>query len=302
MTFGGQVDAAAAARLVDLCVDRGINFFDTANAYTNGQSETILGETLKGRRARVVVASKVGSPTGQPAGAAPLSRQSILENLDNSLRRLQTDYLDIYYMHMPDYETPIEESLAAMNEAVRAGKVRFPAMSNYASWQFCQALWIAEKQCYLAPYVSQPIYNLLARGIEQEYLPFCKQFGVSTVVYNPLAGGMLTGKQKRERPLAGTRFDNNQLYLDRYWHPAYFDAVDEVAKIAQDTGRSMIDLALNWLLFHTPADSVILGASKIEQLEQSLAMFGKAPLDEGTVQALDRVWQKLRGVTPKHNR
>jgi aryl-alcohol dehydrogenase-like predicted oxidoreductase len=146
------------------------------------------------------------------------------------------------------------------------------------------------------------MYNLLARGIEQEYLPFCKAFGVSTVVYNPLAKGMLTGKQHRERPLPGTRFDANQMYLDRYWHPAYFDAIDELQKIAERAGRSIIDIALNWLLFHTAADCVILGASNIEQLEQTLDVFGKAPLDDATLGAIDQIWQNLRGVTPKYNR
>jgi 1-deoxyxylulose-5-phosphate synthase len=299
LTFGGQVDQPAAARIVDLCLDRGVNFFDTANSYTKGQSETILGALLKGRRDRIVLASKVGVKIED---TPPLTRQAILENLDNSLRRLQTDYLDLYYLHMPDHDTRIEESLAAMDEAVRAGKVRYPAMSNYAGWQFCQALWISEKQGYRAPHVSQPMYNLLARGIEQEYLPFCKEFGVSTVIYNPLAGGLLTGKQGRERPIAGTRFDNNQMYLDRYWHPAYFDAVDKLQTVAASAGRSMIDLALNWLLFHTPTDCVILGASKIEQLEQCLDVFGKAPLDESSIAAVDQVWRDLRGVTPKYNR
>ncbi len=302
MTFGGQVDEAGAARIVDLCFDRGVNFFDTANAYTRGQSETILGKTLKGRRGRAVLASKVGADTGEPAGLSPLSRKSILENLENSLRRLQTDYLDLYYLHTPDYEAPLEESLAAMDEAVRAGKVRYPAMSNYASWQHCQALWISEKRAFQPPHVSQPIYNLLARGIEQEYLPFCKEFGISTVVYNPLAGGLLTGKQHRERPLPGTRFDANQMYLDRYWHPACFDALDELRELAEREGRTMLDLSLNWLLFHTPADCLILGASKIEQLEETLDVFGKAPLAAATLTALDRIWRSLRGVSPKYNR
>lgn len=302
MTFGGQVDEAAAGRIVDLCLDRGINFFDTANSYTGGKSETILGGILKGRRDRVVLASKVGVKTGEPAGVSPLSRKSITENLDNSLRRLQTDYLDLYYLHMPDYETRIDESLAAMDDAVRAGKVRHPAISNFAAWQYTQALWISEKEGYRAAHVSQPMYNLLARGIEQEYLPFCKEFGIATVVYNPLAGGLLTGKQTRERPAVGTRFDNNQMYLDRYWHPAYFDAVDRLQEIAAGAERSMIDLALNWLLFHTPADCVILGASKIEQLEQCLDVFGRAALDAETITAVDQVWRDLRGVTPKYNR
>jgi aryl-alcohol dehydrogenase-like predicted oxidoreductase len=302
MTFGGQADEAAARRMIDLCIDRGINFFDTANAYNKGQSEVVLGNVLKGRRQKYVVASKVGMKTGEPAGVPPLSRKSILENIDATLRRLQTDYLDLYYLHMPDYDAPIDETLAAMDEVVRAGKVRYPGTSNFAAWQVEQTLWISEKKGYTAPFVSQPMLNLLARGIEQEYIPFCRQFGVSMIVYNPLAGGMLTGKQQREKPLAGTRFDNNQMYLDRYWHPAYFDAVEELQCVAQKAGRSMIDLSLNWLLYHTASDCVILGASKVEQLEQNLAVFGKGPLADETVVACDQVWRNLRGVTPKYNR
>ncbi len=302
MTFGGQTDEPTARRIVDICMDRGINFFDTANAYNKGQSEVILGNVLKGRRDRVILASKVGMKTGEPAGVSPLSRKSILANIDGSLRRLQTDYLDLYYLHMPDYEAPIDETLAALDEVVRAGKVRYPATSNFAAWQVCQALWISEKSGYKPPYVSQPMYNLLARGIEQEYLPFCRAFGVSTIIYNPLAGGLLTGKQHRERPLPGTRFDANQMYLDRYWHPAYFDAVDELQKIAAQAGRSLIDLSLNWLLYHTVTDCVILGASKIEQIEQNLDVWERGPLSQETVAALDCVWQKLRGITPKYNR
>jgi aryl-alcohol dehydrogenase-like predicted oxidoreductase len=288
--------------MVDLCIDRGINFFDTANAYNKGQSEVMLGNVLKGRRSGLILASKVGMKTGDPADASPLSRKSILANIDATLRRLQTDYLDLYYLHLPDYEAPIEETLEAINEVVKAGKVRYPATSNFAAWQVEQALWISEKNGYQAPFVSQPMLNLLARGIEQEYVPFCKQFGVSMIVYNPLAGGMLTGKQNRERPLPGTRFDANQMYLDRYWHPAYFDAIDQLQAIAQKAGRSVIDLSLNWLLFHTAADCVILGASKIAQLEQNLDVFERAPLDAETVAACDQVWQNLRGVTPKYNR
>jgi 1-deoxyxylulose-5-phosphate synthase len=302
MTFGGQTDEPTAARMIDLCLDRGINFFDTANAYTGGQSETVLGKLLKGRRDRVVLASKVGMKTGEPPDASPLSRKSILANIDASLRRLETDYLDLYYLHLPDYEAPVEETLAAMDEVVRAGKVRYPATSNFAAWQVEEALWISQRCGYRAPYVSQPMYNLLARGIEQEYLPFCRRFGVATIVYNPLAGGLLTGKQQRERPLAGTRFDNNRMYLDRYWHPAYFDAVDELQKVAQQAGRSLIDIALNWLLYHTAADCVILGASRVEQLEQNLDVWEGEPLSAETAAACGQVWRNLRGVTPKYNR
>jgi aryl-alcohol dehydrogenase-like predicted oxidoreductase len=146
------------------------------------------------------------------------------------------------------------------------------------------------------------MYNLLARGIEQEYLPMTREFGISTVVYNPLAGGMLTGKQKRGAPISGTRFDNNQMYLSRYWYDAYFDAVEEILAIARAAGRSPVSFALNWLLHHTTIDCVILGASKIEQLEENLKAMEDGPLPASAVTACDAVWAKLRGVTPQYNR
>jgi len=163
--------------------------------------------------------------------------------------------------------------------------------------------WIAERNGYRPPAVSQPMYNLLARAIEEEYVAMCKQFGVSMVVYNPLAGGFLTGKQQRERPLPGTRFDNNKLYLDRYWHPAYFDAVDELSAAAAKAGRSLVDVALSWLLYHTAAQCVILGASRMEHLEQNLVPFEKGgALSPELLATCDEVWAKLRGVTPTYHR
>src|SRR5262245_9843970 len=169
MTFGGQADEPAAARIIDLCFDRGVNFFDTANVYTEGRSETILGNVLKGRRNRCILASKAGNKTNDAPGIPPLSRKALLASIDASLRRLQTDYLDIYYLHLPDYQTPIEETLAAIDEIVRAGKARYPATSNFAAWQVMQSLSIAEQNGYQPAQISQPMYSLLARGIEQEY-------------------------------------------------------------------------------------------------------------------------------------
>jgi len=302
MTLGKPCDLAYSGRLVDACLDHGINFFDTANMYQSGVAESMLGEILKGRRHQVVLASKAACKMGHGPDEGGLSRQALLKAIDDTLKRLQTDYLDLYYLHFPDWSVPIEESLEAMDEIVRAGKVRHPASSNYAGWQVVQMLWISETKGYRPPYVSQPMYNLLARGIEAEYLPMCKQFGVSTIVYNPLAGGLLTGKQHIERPLPGTRFDNNQLYLDRYWHPAYFRAVDELRSIAENAGRSLVGLSLSWLLHHTIADCVILGASSLEQLSQNLAAFDAGPLPDEAVKACDAVWRNLRGITPRYNR
>jgi aryl-alcohol dehydrogenase-like predicted oxidoreductase len=303
MTFGSQTDEASARRMFDFCIDRGINFFDTANSYNAGASENIVGNILKGRRDRVILASKVGRKMGNEADDDGLSPAAMRKGLDLSLRRLQTDYLDLYYLHVPDWKVPVEETLETMDQFVRAGKVRYPACSNYAGWQVVQMIAASEKSGYKPPFVSQPMYNLLARGIEQEYLAMCKAFGVSSVVYNPLAGGLLTGKQQRERPIAGSRFDNNPLYLDRYWHPGYFDAVDELQGIAQRAGRSVIDLSLSWLRHHTPVECVILGASRMDHLEQNLHAFESGgPLPEDVLRAVDQVWQNLRGITPNYNR
>ena len=302
MTFGKPCDQAASTRLVDACIEHGMNFFDTANMYQSGVAETMLGEALKGRRNRMIVASKAGCKMGPAKEDGGLSRAALTKALDDTLRRMQTDYLDLYYLHFPDWSTPIEETLDAMDEAVRAGKVRYPASSNYAGWQVVQMLWMSAQNGYTPAHVTQPMYNLLARGIEQEYLPMCKQFGCSTVVYNPLAGGLLTGKQHIEKPIAGTRFDNNQLYLDRYWHPGYFEAVEELRGIGEQAGRSLVDLSLSWVLHHTAADCVILGASRMEQLEENLKALEAGPLPEDVVKACDGVWGKLRGITPKYNR
>ncbi len=222
--------------------------------------------------------------------------------IDESLKRLQTDYLDLYYLHAPDHTVPIEESLEAMESLVKQGKVRYPACSNYAGWEVVQMLCIAKERGWHAPYVSQPMYNLLARGIEQEYLAMCKEFGVSTVVYNPLAGGLLTGKHRPDAVIPGTRFDNNKLYQDRYWHQQYFNAVERLRQIAQSAGRSLISLSLNWLLHHTASDVVILGASSLEQLNENLAAGEEGPLPEEVVKACDQVWQDLRGPLPVYNR
>jgi aryl-alcohol dehydrogenase-like predicted oxidoreductase len=302
MTFGGQADQAASTAMIDFCLESGINFIDTANVYNKGASEVFLGKALKGRRDKVVLASKVRGAMGTGPDESGLSKKAIFRAIEESLKRLGTDHLDIYYLHQPDYNVPVGESLEAMDNLRRQGKIRHVGTSNYSSWQVAQMFCNSERRSSQPPRISQPMYNLLARGIEQEYLPMCKEFGVSTVVYNPLAGGLLTGKQNRDAALEGSRFDQNQMYLDRYWHPAYFDAVDELRKISTEAGRSMVSLSLNWLLHHSQADCIILGASRLEQLQNNVAEMAQGPLDAATLAACDRVWQNLRGITPKYNR
>ena len=303
LTFGLQTDEAAASRIVDRCLDAGINFFDTANVYNRGAAETILGKVLASRRQKVILATKVGFRMAENPEESGLSPAALRQSLEASLRRLQTDYMDLYYLHLPDYTVPIEETLAALDEVVRAGKVRYPAVSNYAAWQVCEIHWIAEKQGLKPPCVSQPMYNVLTRGIEEEYLAFCKRFNVAVVPYNPLAGGLLTGKHSKQRgPAVGTRFAGNKLYLDRYWHDDYFAAVEDLAGIARAAGKTLVQLAFQWLLSQAQVDSIILGASRIEQLEEDLKACQGGALDDALLAQCDEVWKRLRGLTPKYNR
>lgn len=303
MTFGSQADEATACRMIDRCLDAGINFFDSANVYNQGKAEVILGKALTGRRHKVILATKVRSKMESAPEETGLSPAAIHKAIDSSLRRLQTDYVDVFYLHQPDYDVPIKETLAALDELVRAGKVRYPATSNYAAWQVGEMLWIAEKCGYKPPYISQPMYNLLARGIEEEYLPFCKRFGIAVIPYNPLAGGLLTGKHSGGRgPMAGTRFDGNRMYQDRYWHDDYFAAVEELKTIAQDAGKTLVELSFEWLLSKPQIDSIILGASRPEQLDENLRACEGYRLDGSTLARCDEVWKCLRGITPKYNR
>jgi aryl-alcohol dehydrogenase-like predicted oxidoreductase len=302
MTFGSQTDEAAAARMIDICSDSGINFLDTANVYNKGASEEMLGRILRNRRRDFILASKVRNKMGDAPDQIGLSRPAILRAIDESLRRLQTDYLDLYYLHLPDSSVPIEESLDTMNDLLKQGKVRYLATSNYSAWQMTEMFWMADRKKYQAPWVAQPMYNLIARGIEQEYLPMCKRFGVPNIVYNPLAGGLLTGKHKSDAPIPGTRFDKNKMYMNRYWHPQDFEAVEQLRAIADKAGRSLLSLSLNWLYHHTAIECIILGASRIEHLEQNLAVLREGALAAETVQDCDKVWAQLRGPTPNYNR
>jgi len=304
MTFGSQTDEGVAEIMVGRCLDAGVNFFDTANVYNQGKSEEIVGRIFRGKRDKVILASKVrGLMKEDHPPYSGLSRQAVQRAIDESLRRLQTDYLDIYYLHQPDYETPIEETLEVMDDLRSAGKFRYLAISNYSAWQACEMAWICEKRGYQPPSISQPMYNMLARGIEQEYISFAKRFGVSNICYNPLAGGLLSGKQNfQSGPLPGTRFDGNQMYLNRYWNAGYFEAVESLREIAQRADKSLPELALAWVVHQPATNSVILGASKIEHLEANLRAVEGPPLDQSVVDECDKVWEKLKGSTPNYNR
>ncbi|HLG43297.1 MAG TPA: aldo/keto reductase [Planctomycetota bacterium] len=302
MTFGSQVPMDEARRLVRRCLDAGINFFDTADVYNQGRAEEMLGEILGTDRGRVVLASKVRGKMGEDSAQQGLSRRWILKAVEGSLLRLKTDRLDVYYLHQPDYATPLEESLATMDSLVRSGKVLHIGVSNFAAWQMTQMMWICDRNGWSAPAVVQPMLNLLARGIEGELLPSCREFGLGVFAYNPLAGGLLTGKHGGGQPPAkGTRFDGNKMYLDRYWHPAMFEAVRRAEEVARSAGKSLVELSLQWCLQQPGVHGVILGATREEQLVQNIAA-AEGRLDESTLKACDEVWRSIAGPVPKYNR
>jgi aryl-alcohol dehydrogenase-like predicted oxidoreductase len=289
-----QTDEATARRIVDVAIEAGITFVDTANSYGAGASERILGKVLQGRRDQVVLASKAGKATEDSPLSGGLPGAAMRKAIDETLTRLRTEYLDIYYLHQPDDSTPIEETLEVMDRLVREGKVRFPATSHYPSWQVCNMVWLAESNGYKPPAIAQPRYNLLARGIEQEFLPMARCFDIATVVCNSLAGGLLTGRHREGAPVPGARFENDQVYRDCYWNPACLEAVAQCQHVAYGIGRSMVSLALNWLLHHTAADCVILGASSPGQLEQDLEAIKEGPLPAEAVAECDRIWRCLK--------
>ncbi|HEY8746098.1 MAG TPA: aldo/keto reductase, partial [Chloroflexota bacterium] len=271
MTFGNQADEQVSKAIVKRALDAGVNFFDTANVYNAGVSEEFTGRALQGVRRDIVLATKLHGRVGPGPNDGGQSRKHIMDAIEQSLRRLGTDYIDLYQVHRFDPDTPLDETLGTLDDLVRSGKVRYIGASNYAAWQLCTALWNSDK-LHLARYdCVQPRYNLISRAIEVELLPLCQAQGVGVIVYNPLAGGMLTGKHQRQAPpTTGTRFDMNPMYRNRYWQERVFDAVDRFREIAAGTGHSMAQVALAWSLANPVMTSAILGASRVEQLDETL--------------------------------
>ena len=270
MNFGKRTPAAEAERIVQRALERGITFFDTANAYVDGESERILGQALRGRRDGCTVATKVGAarPGGKPEG---LSRAVILRALDASLSRLGMDHVDVYYLHVPDHAVPIEESLAAMEELRQAGKIRALGVSNYAAWQILDMMGLAAASKAPRPAIAQVMYNLLIRQIETEYVAFARRHPLHTTVYNPLAGGLLTGKHTRASVAEkGSRFDKNRLYQGRYWSDRFFELVDAYGAVARDEGISLVDLSYAWLAGQPHVDSILVGPASIAHLDAAL--------------------------------
>ncbi len=299
MTFGLQCDEPTSVAILDRAADGGIDFLDTSDAYplggdlsTRGITEEILGRWLRGQRDRFIVATKCFAPTGPAPFDGGNSRKHIMSAVEASLRRLQTDYIDLYQLHGYDRQTPIDETLGALDDLVHQGKVRYLGCSNFLTYQLVRAVGRTETLGLARLDCVQPRYNLLFRQIEREMLPYCREDGIGVIPYNPIAGGLLTGKHGRGAPTAGTRFtlgtaaDN---YQDRYWHDREFDTVDALSQLAERAGVDLVTLSVAWVLAHPAVTAPIIGASSPGQLDASLAAAGyriepdlKRELDEVT--------------------
>jgi aryl-alcohol dehydrogenase-like predicted oxidoreductase len=303
MTFGNQCDEPASRAIMDKAFEHGVTFFDTADVYPlggtlemKGRTEEFVGRWLKGHRDQIVLATKFNGEMGAGPNERGGSRKHILGAVEASLRRLQTDYIDLYQMHSVDADTPLDETLRALDDLVHSGKVRYLGCSNYPAWLLAKALWISDR-LNLARFDSvQPRYNLLFRHIEAELLPLALDQGIGVISYNPLAGGVLTGRYQAGQPVqAGTRFalDNaGQLYRARYWHEAQMQAVDQLKQMCDERGVSITQVAVAWVLAQPGITSAIVGASKAEQLDQSLPAVDLT-LDEPLRTACDDVWFQL---------
>jgi 1-deoxyxylulose-5-phosphate synthase len=281
MTFGLQCDEPTAVAILDRAAAGGVTFLDAADVYpvggsldTVGRTEEILGRWLAGRRHDFVVATKCAGVMGARPWDRGLSRKHILDAIDASLRRLRTDYVDLYQLHSPDRETPIDETLRALDDVVRAGKARYVGCSNYLAYQVARAIGRSEARGLVRFDSVQPRYNLLFRQIERELLPLCREEGIGVIPYNPLAGGFLTGKHRREAgPTPGTRFTLGSAagrYQDRYWHAREFDTVEALRPLAAEAGISLTRMAVAWVLAHPAVTAPIIGASRPEQLDDVL--------------------------------
>jgi aryl-alcohol dehydrogenase-like predicted oxidoreductase len=274
--FGWRLDLEGTRKVIHAALDAGITLFDTADAYGNrGGSETLMGEVLGARRKDIVLATKFALPMDDAETLKGASRRYIMRAVEASLKRLKTDWIDLYQQHRADPLTPIEETLRALEDLIRQGKVRYVGCSNFAGWQVVEAHWTA-KSANCSGFVScQDEYSLLSRGHEKELIPAAKACGMGLLPYFPLAAGMLTGKYKRGTPVpTGTRIADNQRYQDRYFNDATWDVVDKLGAFCAARGRSMVELAFSWLAAKAPVASVIAGATSPEQVAANVKAAG----------------------------
>jgi aryl-alcohol dehydrogenase (NADP+) len=335
MTFGKQVDEATSLAIIERALDLGVTFIDTADMYVNGVTEQIVAKAIKGKRDSIVLASKGGHvkklapkygeqrisgpidlarpapfrPWEAGTGTGPndmgLSRKHLMQALEGSLTRLGTDYLDLYYAHMPDYDTPLDETLRAMDDMVRQGKVRYVGCSNFRAFQLAKALGISARRNLARWDFIQPPFNLLARDVEYELLPLCREEGVGVCSFSPMAAGLLSGKYEKDKPpLEGARYSLGHwgyTYNKPYWSDANFAAIERYGKIAAEAGVSLSRFALAWVLANPAITAIVNGSTSIKQLEDNVAATD-VKLAPDTLKACDEIWRSFRVPTVFYGR
>ena len=287
--FGRRLDFTESERVILTALEAGINTIDTANSYGDTLSEDYIGKTLAMRRNEAIIATKVGAPRGDGPNQSGASRKHIMDQVEGSLKRLRTDYIDLYQIHFPDPNTPIDETLTTLDDLVTSGKIRYTGCSNFQGWQLAQAMERA-KVLQVVPFVSiQPPYSLLDRGVEKELLPCCRDYGIGILPYFPLANGLLTGKYRRDQsPPEGTRLSEDTPRSRDLLSSQYFDLVEKLEAFASQNGRTLIELAFAWLLNNPSVSTVIAGATKPEQILVN-AKAADWELSYNEIQDLDKI-------------
>jgi aryl-alcohol dehydrogenase-like predicted oxidoreductase len=270
MTFGRESDKATSQAVFNQCRDAGINFIDCANVYSEGRAELILGELIAGCRDELIITSKFGVQMGAGLNDDGASRRNLTASLEASLKRLKTEYVDIYFLHCFDAHTPIEETLRALDDVVEQGKVRFCGVSNFAAWQIAKALGVSARYGWIPLHCVQPMYNLVKRQAEVEILPLAQSENLGVISYNPLGGGVLSGKYGEDRRGAQGRLTENDMYQRRYADQWIYDAAARFAQLAADNGYHPVSLAVAWVAHHPAVTAPIIGARNVGQLKDSL--------------------------------
>jgi aryl-alcohol dehydrogenase-like predicted oxidoreductase len=292
----GSTDVLEAKRLVDICLDSGVNFFDTANVYSSGRSEEVLGAAIAGRRGEVLVSTKATFPIGSGPNDLGSSRYALVRACEASLRRLGTDYIDVYYMHGFDALTPVEETLSALDDLTRSGKIRYIGCSNFSGWHLMKSLSVSERYGWSRYVAHQVYYSLASRELEWELMPLALDQKVGTVVWSALAGGALSGKMRRGQPLpSGSRLAQAD-FLAGARSDKLYDTIDVLDEIAAQTGKTVSQIALRWVLQRPSVVSIVVGARNEEQLKQNLGAVGWA-LDAGQMAKLDAA-SEVRPIYP----
>ncbi|HAA76447.1 TPA: aldo/keto reductase [Candidatus Latescibacteria bacterium] len=293
MTFGHGTDEQEAQRMVDHAIGAGINFFDSANSYADAQSEVFLGKALKGKRKDVVVATKFYNPMGSGPNDSGMSRYHIMNTVEDSLKRLDMDHIDLFYIHHVDQETPLEEALRALDDLVRQGKVRYIACSNFEAWRLMEALWISDSNGLERFIAYQPQYSLLVRDIEIDLVPACQFKDVGIVTWSPLGGGFLSGKYKPgETSKEGTRSAEGWAYPGKHFHPNTNAILTAVLETAEQLGKSPAQVAIQWILEQSHITSVLVGARTVEHFDDNVRGSGWT-MDSDTLARLNELSEPI---------